>query len=417
MNTQLRTIVLSCLVILALMGTLFVGCGKKGREAKVTITIGNISDMTGPASSALVPINILLQDIVNYYNDNQIIPGVRFKVVSYDARYDPSLDIPAYDWVRSKGAQVIYSALPTTGEDLKIFVDRDNVPMWELTATTTMIDPPGWIFCPNIPFKWDMKTLLKWISENDWDYTAEGRVPKIGEVGWNEPATIPYAEALKEYCQDHPDQFQYVGSLLEPVGATSWTSEVSKLKDCDYVYPPETGTGLITFIRQYLDIGGKAKFIGGNAAAAYRNLLVDAFGYDTLDGMIFNLCTGRWWNEADTDPQVKLALELLSEYQSKSEADSIIYAGGLIGSFHEDYALFQILEQTIRNVGAENFSGQDFYDTAINFSANWESYETWNFTANKRYMPNDSLIYKWSAADKDLVVVSDWIPVLMEGSL
>lgn len=417
MNHKWWQIGLSSALILALVATLCLGCGKGGVKEKVTITIGNITDMTGPAASACIPVNTLLQDIVDYYNDDEIISGVEFKVISYDARYDPSLDVPAYDWLRDKGAQVLYSPLPTTGESLKSFLDRDKVPMWELSCTPPMLDPPGWEFCPSIPFKYDMETFLKWISENDWDYQVKGRVPSVGLAGWVGATSAAYVNGLKGYCQDHQDKFDFVDAVLATPGSISWTGAVEVLKNCDYVYTPTVGTGLVTFIRQYLDGGGKAKFIGGNSQASFRDLLVNSFGYDTLDGMLFNRLTGRWWNEADTDPQVQLLLELLSRYQSQAQAAQMIFNGGSIGAFHQDCALFDILAETIKNVGAENFSAQAFYDTAINFSVNWESYKTWNFTATKRYMPNHTLVYKWSAADKDLVPVSDWVPVVTEGGL
>jgi len=120
-----RCIVLtSCLAILILLATMGLSCGKGEEEEKATVTIGLISDLTGPAAPALIPISYALYDVVDYYNTEELIPGVEIKTATYDAKYDPSRDIPGWEWVRGKGAKLIYTPLPTTGESLKVFAQR-----------------------------------------------------------------------------------------------------------------------------------------------------------------------------------------------------------------------------------------------------------------------------------------------------
>ncbi len=41
----------------------------------VTITIGELIDMTGVASTAMHVIHLALEDAVEYYNDENLIPG------------------------------------------------------------------------------------------------------------------------------------------------------------------------------------------------------------------------------------------------------------------------------------------------------------------------------------------------------
>jgi len=45
-----------------------------------------------------------LEDLVAYYNDSDLIPGVRLEVVVYDGQWDPARDIPGYEWLRGRGA-------------------------------------------------------------------------------------------------------------------------------------------------------------------------------------------------------------------------------------------------------------------------------------------------------------------------
>ena len=405
------TVVASCLMILAMVAAFCLSCGKGGEEGKVTIVVGNISDMTGPAATALVPINYAMQDLANYFNDHNLIPDVTIKVVTYDARYDPSRDVPGWEALKEKGATVMVTALPTTAETLKSFAESDKIPLWSLTASPALLDPPGWVFCSEPPTSALVKTLLEWISINDADFPT-GRRAKIGSAGWEEPYAISARDALKQYAQAHPDKYEWVAGRLAPMGVMTWSGEVEALKNCDYVLPPSTGTGMSTFMKEYRDKGYTAKFIGTSAHCAYRGLAIDALGWAGVDGMLTSQ-PGRWWNE--TSPVVDIGNTLLQEKHS-AQADDIVHSGiGYIGSFQQLYAFYQVLQQTIADVGAKNFDGQAFYDTATNFKTTWEGDEEWNFTSTKRYNWNYLGIYEWSAQQGDLVrKVPEWLPLVLD---
>ena len=405
------TVVASCLMILAMVAAFCLSCGKGGEGGKVTIVVGNISDMTGPAATALVPINYAMQDLADYFNSHGLIPGVTIKVVTYDARYDPSRDVPGWEALKEKGANVMVTALPTTAETLKPFAETDKIPLWSLTASDVLLNPPGWAFSAEAPTSALVKTLLEWISQYDTDFPT-GRPARIGSAGWEEPYAISLKDALKQYAQAHPDKFEWVGGLLAPMGVMTWSGEVEALKNCDYVLPPSTGTGMSTFMKEYRDKGYTAKFIGTDAHQAYRGLVIDAIGWTGVDGMLTTQGT-RWWNE--TSPVVDLGKTLLQEKHS-GQADEIEYSGGgYIGSFHQLYAFYQVLQQAIADVGAEHFNGQAFYDTATKFKTTWDGYEEWNFTSVKRYTWNYTGIYEWSAQQGDIVrKVPEWLPLVLD---
>ena len=56
----------------------------------VLITIGDLTDITGPGANALSLITMVLEDMVTYYNQQNLIPGVQLEVISYDGQFDPA---------------------------------------------------------------------------------------------------------------------------------------------------------------------------------------------------------------------------------------------------------------------------------------------------------------------------------------
>ncbi|MBM4463144.1 MAG: ABC transporter substrate-binding protein [Chloroflexi bacterium] len=406
---KILTTVVSCFVVLALLSTLVIGCGKKNGE-EVTIVIGNLTDVTGPAASALMDITRSLDDLVRYTNEEDPIPGVKLRVVTFDTRYDPSRDIPGYDWCRDKGAKLIITPLPTTGESVKAFSDRDKIPLCTAAATAPMLQTPGWTFCFNSPAMYQVNAMLKWVSDQWPNYPTK---PKIGSAGWYEPYMVEVTKAAKEYCQAHPDKFDYVAGFLVPMGQSTWSGEIPALKDCDYILPPATGIGTATFIRDYRSRGHAANFIGLDALCAFKGLVVDLVGWPGLDGTVSGHGATLWWNQSY--PRVELAIEILRKYHA-GEADAILRSSpqGYIGGIQQQGYTIDIVRKAVEAVGAANFDSQAFYDAAISYELDWEGYPSWRFTETKRYFADHVMLYRWSAEQGDLVRISEWIPIVLE---
>jgi len=195
MRTMKRVAVALLALVLAAM--LLPGCGGGEEEGRVTIVIGEISDLTGTAAPALRTIHYALEDMSRYYNEEGLIPGVKIKVVSYDTRLNPAREVPGYEWVRGRGAKLVVSVLHTTGEILKPFAERDKVAIACLVTTKNLIEPPGWVFCFSNPGPWAVKTLMGWVSAKRWDYSHG--IPKVGFGGWAEPGSMEIEKAMRQY--------------------------------------------------------------------------------------------------------------------------------------------------------------------------------------------------------------------------
>ncbi len=407
---KLTVLLLALVLVFSLFG---LGCGGGGgtsEDQPTTIKIGYIADLTGPASSFLRVGNYpLYDDMVKKVNEEKLLgPNVTLEIVYYDEKYDPSLDVQAYDYLRQQGCQLLMATIPTTGDALKTFVDRDKVFLLSFNNSNVMTDPPGWVFCmpdTNGPM---MKAFLKWVAENDWNYAAEGRKPKIGAVGWEEQYTIEINTAITEYCQAHPDQFELGPQRTTPFGTVSWTSEVEAMKDCDYVYPGSIGVGISTFIKQYRAAGYTGKFFGNDALTAYKGLILGEVSWAQLDGTLVSHGT-IYWSEKDSE-MVKGCMALIEKY-SPSEVQDIINIGsvGSISNYPTALMLVDFLKKAIDNAGgASKLTQQDLYDTAISWTWNKEGRDlTWGPT--DRAARDSIRIYRWDASVQDLVKASDWL--------
>jgi hypothetical protein len=397
-------------LVVVLLIPLCLGCGGGGRGG-VTITIGEMTDLTGAASPALIPIHYGLVDLMRYYNEESLIPGVKLKVETWDTHMDPARTLPGYDWLRGRGADLIISIMPQDAVIMKPFADRDKFPVFSNTSLPEMWTPPGWVFCLSNRNDQLMVTLLKWVSEKHWDYSKG--IPRIGFIGWSEVNSIGIEKAMREYCQGHPDKFEYVHGFLAPVGTMTFGGEIERLKDCNYI--GINGYTAAPFIEEYQSRGYSATFLDPASNIAQYGLFVDRLGWEALDGTL----TATWcqtWTEPS--PILDLAKELLHKYRP-NQADAIMHEGtGYVDAGVEEIVpMLAILQNATAQVGAEDLSSQAIYDAAVKYKTGgplWQGFPQWGFSETKRYLSDHARIYEWSAAKKDFVRSEDWVPLVTE---
>jgi len=371
----------------------------------VVITIGNLSDLTGVSSNAMVYINMALDDLIKYYNENNLIPGVRLNVITYDGQMNPAMDIPGYEWLREKGADLIFTPIPATPTTLKPRVDKDEVVLFGMAASKDGFLPPGYVFNVGVASQNEAYTILSWIAENDWDYETKGPA-KVGGAAWSESYSDELHAAMEEYCSAHPDRFEWEGGYLTHY-SMNWQAEVEALKDCDYVYP---GIVMKSFVEQYREAGHtEAKFIGSDTSAAFFDMIDAAELWDEIDGMLL-LRASRWWNEEGEI--ANLAKKLLHE-NHPAKAEQIISSGVGYLATNQFYAIFNIIADAAKTVGPENFNSKALYDAAESFSMTIEGIPRSSFGEDKRWMTDMYGIYEARDAEKDIFRLHDeWYPTV-----
>jgi len=382
------------------------GNGENGTVVEdVTVTIGNLTDKTGVSSNALSIIDQALKDVVEYANETNMIPGVKLEIIEYDDQYDPSRDIPGYEWLKQRGADLIWSPVPPAVPTLLSRVNADDFIMFAATANMKPGELEGGrVFSLGITPKNEAYTLLKWLPENDPDFPKD-RPAKIGGAAWNDGYSNFLFGAAKEYCDAHPDQYDWVKGYLTDFSFI-WSTEVEGLKDCDYVFVPSPPQ---VFIRDYRKAGYEAKFLGSDIHTAFLGLITRSNLWDEIDGSYF-IRSSRWYNE--TGPIIDIINHLLDTKHSEAEANAMRAEGcGYLGA-KQEYLILDIIRETAERYGPENINAQTIYETAIDWSFAYEGLEDFNnFNETKRISQNYYAVYEASAADQTLYRAhTEWLP-------
>ncbi len=382
----------------------------------VKFKLGVITDITGPASQAMTVCDASLADLVRYYNENNLIPGLKLETIKYDSQYDPSKAMPAYHWLIERDADVILTGLPPIVSVIHTRCTQDEVPLLTIVVSSDAIVPPTWNFSFNTTSESFMYTLLKWVAENDPDFPQD-RPAKIGGAGWEGPYMTQILDGMDKYCKAHPDQYELVDTFLASFTQMSWENEVDVLSECDYVVPPATGISTTQFMKEYVNAGGKGKFLGTDAHNAYLGMIVDTFGgWEKFDGMLFCL-PNRWYNEEGHGEVVDLINQLLEEYHSTAEANNFRWAGSSYqGSFHQWWGILELIRATAEEYGPENVTRQAIYDTAVNFTRPMSGGQLISFSETDRTAWEYYGIYEASAEHQDLMRIGmdEWWPVRNE---
>ena len=308
----------------------------------------------------------------------------------------------------NKGADLIYTSVPTSPVTLSPRVNMDEVILFTPSIPLRELSPPGYIFdTGNVP-EHDAFTLLKWIAENDWDYEANGPA-KIGGAGWEDSYDIEFMDAMDRYAEAHPDQFEFIGKYIKEF-TFMWSMEVEALKDADYVFPPSVPVSLM---EQYRKAGYDGKFICGETHAAFMSLIDQSNLWDDIDGTLY-IRTSRWWTEHG--PMIDFTNRILNESHSPDKASEIRQMGsGYLALGSCFYPIVDIIRITAETVGPENIDSQTLYDAAKSYSRTIDELDRYSFGETKRYLIDYLRVYRADRTRQDLMPVDDnWLPVVLE---
>lgn len=157
--------------------------------------------------------------------------------------------------------------------------------------------------------------------------------------------------------------------------------------------------------------GGKAKLIGASTHAAFLGNISDAGLWPQINGMLL-IGSSRWWNEEGTI--INLTKKLLTENHPEKAAEIMRSGVGYITIVNQ-YQMLDLIAQTVKSVGAENFNSEALYETAQSYTLTIDGAPRYSFSPTKRWATNLYATYEARAAEETLVRLhKEWYPAVLE---
>ncbi len=372
----------------------------------ITVKIGYLTEMTGGIPEDPKWHTYALSEIVAYYNEHNLIPGVQFEIVKCDTQYMIDRTLSCYEKLKSEGVDFIWSNLPWTATELRSKSADDNLVVFTEVSNMQNSDlNDGYVFGFCTTPEYEVYTLLRWISENDPDFPKD-KPAKIGAAAWKDDYREIWFESIIQYAESNPDQYEWVEGYLTDIKFT-WSEEVEGLRYCDYVYIPIPPN---TFIKNYRDEGYSAKFIGNEWHSTFVYMLDRANLWDSTSGMI--LVKSIPW-VTDEDPLIVKAKQIFCDNHSRcSDILNEYEANYYIALAYDIQLIFELVGYTIDKVGWTNFNSETLYESSQSFSFS-NGIVSHSFNAIKRTSNDDLGIYEIDATNKTLVrAETDWIPIV-----
>jgi hypothetical protein len=378
------------------------GCAEEEGEVR-EIVIGYEGDWTGPAASGAAEYGAAFLDYFRMVEEENPIPGVKLKVVTYDTRSDYSRIPIGYVWLKGQGMDVFYAPSPA---DLEINAARladDEIPGFGTTSLESVRNHE-WCFWVFDTFEAQTEAVLKWILD-DWE--GEGK-PKIGLAGWiGLSTTVGPERGLDVYLAANPDDFEYVGAQKAPLGSVVWAVEVDRLMDCDYIFQGCVGAGIPSFIKEARLRGYEGKIVACNAMSGFWNLTRMAAPPELLYD-VYHIHSVPWTIDYPFASEVR---ELGLKYRPQDWVDSAMeqpsYAtGAMCGLF-----IVEAIKSAVEEVGAANVDGTAIREAAESLELDLTAQgwgNVWRLSPDNHIISTTYKMFEWDVVQEKWLAVTDW---------
>ncbi len=243
---------LLCLVMAVAMAlTCFAGCQKAGAGYTANNTeyvIGVSGPLTGPAAVYGVAVQNSAQMAVDEINAAGGLNGVSFKLVAKDDTHDPAKVATNYASLLEEGMQVSLGTVTTApGLEWSKLSVEDNV--FFLTPSASGDDIPkeenGFQMC---------------FADGNQGGVAAKYVNSTGlkKIGIFYKSDDPYSNGIFEQFKANLDKsIETVEAVFTDANATDFSTQISTLKDCTFIFMPIYYTPASIFMKQAKDVVAK----------------------------------------------------------------------------------------------------------------------------------------------------------------
>jgi len=331
-----------------------------------TIVYYQQAGLTGPLATILGPSFVNgTRDAVAAINEAGGICGASVEIDLTDTQYDPEQELAAYEVNRAKEPAplfVLTYASPASVV-LKDRVTEDMIPNIAagLNAEAFYIPRNGYTVGVAPIYSDQFAGFVEWAQANWEEIRPEGAGDDIvvGVIGWEGSfgagATTPEALA---YVEDLgvtvlPLETQPV----DPTADVTGQLQNLLLGGANIIYIQSLGFGPAQVVGTLQALGSWDSVVVGGVNWAMNTDVITLLGDETLAEGYYGVFPYLWWNDTE-EPGVQDALEAF-EAGDYPESDKAV---GYLLSYGSTFALANIIEHAVNLHGAENLSGETFFD-------------------------------------------------------
>ena len=308
---------------------LFAGCtpptAGNATANNTTFKIGFSGPLTGPAAVYGVAVKNSAQMAIDEINAAGGLDGVKFELIATDDQHDPTKVATNYNNMISQGMQISLGTVTTKpGLEFKALSKKDNV--FFLTPSASGDDIPtednGFQMC----FADSNQGVAAAKSVNDAGLTKVGVFYKSDD---------PYSDGIyKKFKENLSDTVEVVETSFTEATSTDFSTQISQLKDCTFIFMPIYYGPAATFMEQAKnEISADATYYGCD-------------GFDGLAGQI-DLTTipqqVSMLSHFDSTATDGKAAEFVKKYTEKYGADTLNQFGA--SAYDCVYAIYGALKE------------------------------------------------------------------------
>ena len=399
------------LAIVVLLAALLValpalaGCGGGGKSEENVITIGIMADFTGTAGTAMQPTIEAFQEYLEKVvpaSDNPWPDGVKVKFCQpFDTQLDYSKVPGGYEVLKGRGTDLMVIMNAQDKLLLGSTPSDDGMPCIGTMGLQAML-ADEWSITTWSPIQSQGEVEMLFIMD-DWDYEGTGRSPKVGHVGYTLTSSEFYQEGIDKVRNDSANagKFTWVGFERGTLGQVAWTSEVARLKNCDYIIVSTAGAMVSSFVSQARSAGYTGKLITGmEGFPGFWPLVTDAMAgsMDKLYGCYY-LAWWPWWGE--DVPVIQDCKDYINKYH-QGNAEELLSSSVVISGRELGMAVEMAIRNAVDEVGAENVDKAALKDGLFSIDVQFDGYiNKWQSSKGS----NNALQWKqrafeWSVTDE-----------------
>ena len=327
-----KTRILAIMMIAVLCISSLVGCGKKGYTAENTeYVIGFSGPLTGAAAVYGTAVKNSAQMAVDEINAAGGLNGIKFRLEATDDMHDATKVSTNYSSMLEKGMQVSLGTVTTgPGAEFTKLSKEDNV--FFLTPSASGDDIP----------KYDNGFQMCFADGNQGGvaakYVNDTYKDKGETIGVFYKSDDPYSKGIFEQFKANLDSsIKTIDVVFTDTNATDFSAQITKVKDCKFIFMPIYYTPASLFMQQAKDqIAADAVYYGCDGFDGIES----AFDINSIPQSVTMLSHFNSKAEEGTK-----AAEFVKKYTEKYDAKTLNQFGA--SAYDCVYAIFNAMKEAI----------------------------------------------------------------------